>query len=117
MHVALLNEAINFAVKRQDKHKAYFLGAIGFRADGTKVMARNEAVAGCVFPQAHAEIRTLRKLDKNAEVVYVARWSMGRQEWANSKPCPNCRRALKNKGVKKVIYTTGPGTYQSEWLQ
>lgn len=55
----------------------------------------------------HAEVAALnacRKVDLNGAIIYVARINKKGQE-AMSKPCPRCQKALKERGVKKVVYT------------
>lgn len=109
-----LNQATEFAIKRKDG-RCFFVGAVGVRADGARVFARNEAAEGRK-PCAHAEARLVRKLGRGASVVFVARYSPGNKAWALAKPCPDCERALRRAHVKKVVYTVGPDLYQEEWL-
>lgn len=55
----------------------------------------------------HAETDALSRLQNNAEgaIIYVARVNQnGEQKF--SRPCDNCYEALKDAGVKKIIYTT-----------
>lgn len=77
--------------------------AIGIRKDGAIVYARN---GDQNFPtlSAHAETRLCRKLGKDSPLVFVIRVNK-QGNWMMSKPCVNCERALRNKGVKRVIYT------------
>lgn len=86
-------------------------GAIGVRADGAVVHARNNT---CKFPtpSAHAETRLCRKLGRDAPLVIVVRTNkQGR--WMLSRPCQNCQRQLEYAGVRRILYTVGPG----EWAQ
>lgn len=58
----------------------------------------------------HAEVRALKKA---GDVVGARAWSMrltkgGRLGMA--KPCPACEKALREAGVKSVVYTTELGT-------
>lgn len=107
---SFLQKAIDFATKRKDA-RCFFVGAVGIRADGAVVRARNEA-AERRLPCAHAEARLIKKLGKGSPVVYVARYSPGQKSWALAKPCPDCERALKRAHVKRVVFTTGPNTFE-----
>lgn len=55
----------------------------------------------------HAEVAALnacRKVDLRGASIYVAR-VLKNGEPRMSKPCENCQKALKERGVKKVYYT------------
>lgn len=56
----------------------------------------------------HAEIAALRSVggdgDVSGSVLYVAR-VLKNGEPAMSKPCPECREAIRKAGVKKIVYT------------
>lgn len=53
----------------------------------------------------HAEIDALKKAkDVNGATIYIARVNK-RGEARDSKPCSRCYVALRNNGIKKVIYT------------
>jgi len=88
--------------------RTYLLGALAVRGDGAVVLARNgPTVRPC--PAAHAERRVLRKAD-NGSTVYVARVTrLG--TWAMARPCQHCERALRTRGVRAVVFTTGPNSY------
>jgi tRNA(Arg) A34 adenosine deaminase TadA len=99
-------------------HREAWVGAIGIRADGVVVSARNEAVfdtGACgtdrtwSFPPAHAENRLCKKLDTGAE-VYVARTRKD-GTIGMARPCTFCERVLRSRGVKKVYYTVDGSTY------
>lgn len=103
-----LYKAALVASKRKDQ-RSFWVGAIGRRSDGVHVCSYNGAAQNkCA--EIHAEARLCLKLDVGA-TVWVARMSKN-GEMANAKPCPNCERILRKKGVKKVIYTTGPTEYE-----
>lgn len=55
----------------------------------------------------HAEAAALSRVGNSAKgaVMYVARVNPHGNP-ANSKPCPNCHKALVDAGVSKVVYTT-----------
>lgn len=103
-----LVEAGCFATRRRDR-RAYYVGAIGLRSDGALVRATN-GPAERPFPAIHAEARLIQKLDVGA-TVWVAR-SLKNGHLALAKPCPDCERALRRRGVKKVIYSTGPQAFE-----
>lgn len=91
--------------RRDESASRHF--ALAVRADGASVHAVNSRIEERAW-QPHAEARLCRKVDVNA-VVYVLREAKG--EWANSRPCENCQRLMKRKGVKRVYYTIGPSEY------
>lgn len=90
-------------LSRKKKNKRYFyLGAIGIRSDGVMVKSANGPTPE-PHPESHAEVRMAKKLDVGS-TVYVAR-VVATGDFAMAKPCRNCERYLKNKGVKTVYYT------------
>jgi tRNA(Arg) A34 adenosine deaminase TadA len=93
--------------------RSHMLGAVGVRADGTVVSARNGSVvvdrhSSRRHPSCHAEMRLLGKMDVGG-VVYVAR-VLASGRCALARPCEVCMGALKRR-VSKVVYTIGDG----EW--
>lgn len=102
-----LNQAAHYS-RRYDDNRTFFVGAIGIRKDGAKVMSRN-STAEMISPNLHAEAKLAKKLDVGA-VVYVARFRKD-WTWGNARPCRSCRAILRAKGVKKVYYTVGNGEY------
>lgn len=55
----------------------------------------------------HAEIDALRKMkreDVAGMTLYVARF-MKNGSFARSKPCSGCNRAIRELGIRKVVYT------------
>jgi tRNA(Arg) A34 adenosine deaminase TadA len=101
--------AADVAVRRKDtrEHK---IGAVGLRKDGAIVLSANGSVRGAgKFPVSHAEVRLSRKLDVGS-TVFVCRVA-GFGNWLLAKPCPNCERTLKRRGVRRVYYTI----YNSEY--
>ena len=100
--------ALRAALKRSDcamDRRTFFVGAVGIRHDVAIVHARNEATEE-PKPSAHAEARLCRKLGMNAPVVYVARFSFGKNGMALARPCITCMTALKNKKVSRVYFST-----------
>jgi tRNA(Arg) A34 adenosine deaminase TadA len=70
-----------------------------FRNDPSVIVDRNH------IQSTHAEIASLRTVQRAAgSVIFVARWS--RQDSpAYSKPCPRCLAAMETIGVKKIVFT------------
>jgi tRNA(Arg) A34 adenosine deaminase TadA len=87
-------------------------GAVGVRKDGCIVVARNATSRAQPIPEAHAETRVLRKMDRGGE-VYVARVMRATDEWGMSRPCPRCMAALRARRVARVWYTVSEGMYES----
>lgn len=114
MSLDKLNEAAEYAIKSEDV-RDFFIGAIGIRSDGATVYSRNGSATDKT-PEIHAESRLCRKLGKHAPVVYVARYSKGRNELAMAKPCENCMNILRAFKVKSVVYSTGPGSFEKIYL-
>jgi hypothetical protein len=106
-HDRMLDLAARMSRSKKDDRR-FFLGAIGVRKDGTLVCAYNGAPKEPT-PEHHCERRLCRKLDKGA-VVYLAR-TLANGTWADSAPCPDCRVAMRSKGVTRVYYTSGPDTW------
>lgn len=59
----------------------------------------------------HAEINALRRGNRLAgAVAYVARVN-NHGEARQSRPCPDCLKALKDAGIKRVVYTISGDEY------
>jgi len=56
----------------------------------------------------HAEIAALVKCRKAPHTLYVSRFFRN-GKFALAKPCPVCEMALREAGVKKVVYTSEKG--------
>lgn len=104
----LLSQAARLGSKRKDE-RSFWVGALGLRADGTFVASYNGA-ARDKCPHIHAETRLCSKLDVGA-TVWVARAARN-GDLAMAKPCPNCERVMRNKGVRRVVYSTGPASFE-----
>lgn len=102
-----LRVAANIARKKKDQ-RTFFLGAVGIRKDGVIVQSFN-APSFQPSPCGHAEARLVRKLDVGA-TVYVARIKAD-GTFGSAKPCHNCQKVLKQKGVKKVYYSIDDESY------
>lgn len=88
--------------------KDYLFGCIAIRKDGTEVRSVNQNVRE-PHAQAHAEARVLKKAGMGA-VLYIARVTRD-QKWRMAQPCPRCQMLIRNRKVKRVFYTIGPGEY------
>ncbi len=106
----MLDDAAKLAAETKHNEKHFLLGCIAERQDGVLVKSTNAEVR---TPEAsgHAEARSLRKAGFGA-TLWVAR-VLRDGSWAMAKPCKNCKALIKNKGVKKVYYTTGPNSWES----
>jgi tRNA(Arg) A34 adenosine deaminase TadA len=59
----------------------------------------------------HAEINALRRSGElNGAIAYIARVN-NRGEKRQSRPCPDCLKALKEAGVKRIVYTVSGSEY------
>jgi hypothetical protein len=98
--------ASRVSIKGNWRRKSH-VGAIGIRTDGTVVQAWNGSPGGTTYercPSAHAEARLVRKLDAGS-IVYVARVRKEDGKMALSKPCKDCERVLRRRGIKRVEYS------------
>lgn len=92
--------------RRDERH--FRIGALGVRKDGAVVFSQNgPALNKC--PRIHAEVRLSGKLDVGSKVWVARQTSDG--ELAMAKPCKNCERTLRTRGVRRVIYSIGPSEY------
>lgn len=92
-----------------NKRKNYLMAALVKRTDGAIVVAENGNTK-YPDPSVHAEAKVLRKSDIGCE-LYVVRVSKKDGSWCMAKPCKNCQVLIRNRGVKKVYYTTGPNEF------
>ena len=93
--------AREIAARGEDRRR-YRLGAVGIRKDGAIVKSKN-IPNKLPEPQAHAEARLAKKLDRGS-IVYVVRIDSN-GNLASARPCDSCERILKFRGVKKVYYS------------
>lgn len=92
--------ARKIGIKGDDRR--YYLGAVGIRRDGVTVVSNNIPNMH-PEPQAHAEARLTKKLDRGS-VVYVVRVSK-KGDFTSSKPCKHCQRMMKARKVKRCYYS------------
>lgn len=95
--------------KQGEESRSFFLGAVGIRGSDQKMVFSYNAKTDIPQPRCHAEARISHKLTPNS-IVYVAR-ILKSGEFALARPCPNCARILKNKGVKTVYYSISDYEY------
>lgn len=108
-----LNFAAQLAIDADQKYvvRKACVGAIGFRTDGTLVHACNGGDQLNVSPASHAEARLLRKIDKYAPVIYVARYRRDTGKLALARPCSTCLPRLKSMKIKVVYYSISDSEY------
>lgn len=100
--------AARAATSKNDR-RAFFIGAIGIRSDGTVVKAFNSPAENrnrCI----HAEYRLSKKLDYDAD-VYIARVRMDDYEFGMARPCISCQKTLRTKKVRRIYYTIDKNRY------
>ena len=66
--------------------------------------------------QLHAEIAALVKCREQPEIAYVLR-VMKNGGYGMARPCAICTAALKEAGVKKVIYSNNSGGFNEMFLE
>ena len=71
----MLRTVAKYAIQKEDA-RSFFVACFGIRRDGKMVSARNSATEH-PNPKIHSEARLMRKLGKNAPIVFVARYSYG----------------------------------------
>lgn len=95
--------AQSIALKGDKKVKRHYrLGAVGIRTDGVTVTANNVSCQH-FSPTAHAEARLVRKLNWGSK-VYVVR-ILRNGDLAKARPCPQCQKILRGKGIQTVFYS------------
>ena len=104
-HFKYMQLAAQIAVLKDD-NRTYRHGAVGIRNDGVIVCSSNGNPTE-PQPRHHAEARVLRKMSKNGTLYVVRVLKDG--SWGNSKPCHNCMKRLKSKGIFKVCWSLGWG--------
>ncbi len=116
--IEMLKLAAKAAMPADDQfdERNFLVGASGTRSDGTIVIARNGATYSSeiesyrTIPQAHAEVRLLRKLGSGG-TVFVSRVSRRDGGWVMARPCDMCQVFLRSKRVKKAYYTINNECY------
>lgn len=108
-----LRFAAQVALDSEDKYKVRkaCVGAIGFRTDGVIVHASNGGDQKNPNTGAHAETRLIRKIDKGAPVIYVARVLRNDFTLGLARPCVTCLPRLKAIKIGMVIYSVNDHEY------
>lgn len=87
-------------------------GAALMRRNSVVAFGRNKNVNSVGLPSIHAEMDACWKLDKNERVrdLHLVVVRVTKTGLACSKPCVSCLRSLKQRGIRKITFTTGdPG--------
>lgn len=102
-------------------YRGYYLGCFGIRSDGSTVISKNISISYCPNdnnekikrrnPFIHAEGRAIKKIGKNARVLYIARISRLNGDFAMAKPCSHCQTLIKAFLINKVYYTIDVDRY------
>ena len=114
--IEMFEKAAEMAIAGGDQNRNFLHGAIGVRKDGATVVARNGSVYSteidCYYPipEAHAEVRLLRKLGAGG-TMYVARVSRKDGSFVMSRPCSICSIFIRSKRTERVFYTIDKNTY------
>lgn len=105
--------AAQLSLKADEKYSARkaCVGAIGFRTDGAIVHACSGGDQLHISPGTHAESRLIKKLDKYAPEIYVARIRRDTMQFALARPCKTCLPFIKNRRIGKVYYTINQYEY------
>jgi cytidine deaminase len=96
--------------------RAFWLGCIGIRSDGSQILSKNGAVYSTsisnyqLIPDAHAECRAIKKMDCGG-VMYVARVRKIDRSLAMASPCEICRVKIRSRRINKVYYTVNQHQY------
>lgn len=102
-----LEKAIKIAASGSPDRNHY-IGAIAIRTDGAIVCSSN-SLTKVPQPAAHAESKVIKKCDYGS-TLYVAKVTrLG--DIGCAKPCKNCQTIIRNRGIKKVIYTISGNEY------
>lgn len=117
----MLHLAIELA-EGNDRYPKWSLGAVitkGGSVFGKGINKKrndprfNPNGVGCSEHAEIAALRDARKSDLNNAIIFVAR--IGRNgELAMARPCNDCREALLDAGIKKVVFTTSTGELEVE---
>ncbi len=98
--------AVVSRLRRDDRH--FYIGGVGVRLDGTIVKACNGNPKEPTR-QHHCEYRLSRKLGRGG-VVFLCR-TLGSGELGMARPCVDCEKLLRDRGIKKVYYSVSSNEY------
>ncbi len=109
MNVWKYFEIAGQAAQKKEDPRFFWLGAVGIRSDRVIVSASNGPSYGH-DRRVHAEYRLARKMDGES-IVFVARIGRDTGHFRIARPCFDCEKVLKHKGVKKIFYTISHNEY------
>ena len=117
-HNRFLKVARQLAAKTTDMRRGFGCVIV----DGNKIIStgRNRRshpgtpdlqLNGMKYWGLHAETEALIKADISVRglTIYIHGQNVGTGSAVNSWPCPLCEKVLKEKGIKKVVFTTKTG--------
>lgn len=109
-----LNIAIKLAETSQErtKHGCVIVRGGAVQAMGVNTYRNKPGIIEDINAlSVHAEINTLRRAKRlDGAVAYIARIN-NHGEARQSRPCPDCLKALKQAGVKRVVFTINGNQY------
>ncbi len=84
-------------------------GAVLMRRNSVVAFGRNKNANSVGLPSIHAEMDACWKLDKNERVrdLHLVVVRVTKTGLACSRPCAACLRSLKQRGIRKITFTTG----------
>jgi len=65
----------------------------------------------------HSEMRCLLRAKRGGDTMYVARLSKNGYSLRKAKPCETCKLALKDMGVRKVVYSVSNNNWEEMELE
>ena len=109
-----MNRAIKFAKESTERHKHACLIVRGGSLQAFGINS-NRNIPGIIQEidelGVHAEIAALKRCNRTDDAVaYIARVN-AKGKPGMSRPCPNCIKALKEAGIRKVVYTVNESEY------
>jgi len=94
----------------KDDGRSFLLGAVGIRGlDGVMVSAIN-SITERPDRKIHAEYRLCKKLTPRS-IIYIARFKLDNTGFGMAKPCKNCQKVIRSRGVLRVYYTIDNETF------
>lgn len=95
-------------IKNSIHRKKFIFGAVSVRHDGS-ITVSNNICTKTPNKNAHAEKRVLAKAGMGS-VLYLVRLRRD-GTWGSAKPCKHCQQLIKNKKVRKVVYSISENNY------
>lgn len=84
-------------------------GAALIRRNSVVAFGRNKNTNSVGLPSIHAEMDACWKLDKNERIrdLHLVVVRVTKTGCAYSRPCAACLRSLRQRGIRKITFTTG----------